>query len=66
MNRRVIEALIRCGAFDFAKATRASLTEALRGAIDRGQQTQRDREVGQGSLFGKAEAAAEPPRPEVP
>ncbi|MCP4005840.1 MAG: DNA polymerase III subunit alpha [bacterium] len=64
-NKRVIESLIRCGAFDFTKATRASLWEALSGAIERGQRTQRDRLLGQGNLFGDAEAGAVPKLPEV-
>ncbi len=66
VNRRVIESLIRCGAFDFLKATRASLWEALPRALERAQRMQRDREAGQESLFGGPEALVEPPLPEVP
>ena len=65
VNRRVIESLIRCGAFDFQKATRASLVEALPGAIEAGARLQRDKAVGQTSLFGGTEVEAEPPLPEV-
>ena len=65
VNRRVIECLIRCGAFDFTKATRASLWEALAAALGRGQRRQRDREQGQGSLFGDAEPTLEPRLGEV-
>jgi DNA polymerase-3 subunit alpha len=69
LNRRVVESLIRCGAFDFTKATRASLWEALPRLIERAQQAQRDREAGQGSLFGGSDALVEsriPERPEWP
>jgi DNA polymerase-3 subunit alpha len=59
VNRRVVESLIRCGAFDFTKATRASLWRALPGALERGQRAQRDRELGQEWLFGDVERAAE-------
>jgi DNA polymerase-3 subunit alpha len=66
VNRRVLESLIRCGAFDFLKATRASLWAALPVALDRAQQAQRDRDTGQESLFGGTEELAEPPLAEVP
>ncbi len=56
VNRRVIESLIRCAAFDFVGATRASLTEAVPRAIENGQRSQRDRAVGQRSLFDAAAA----------
>ena len=65
VNRRVIESLIRCGSFDFLKATRASLIEALPKAIEAGARQQRDRAVGQASLFGAGESEAEPSLPEV-
>ena len=64
VNRRVIESLIRAGAFDFAKATRASLFAAVPAAIERAAREQRDRELGQVSLFGVAAASAAPQLPE--
>jgi DNA polymerase-3 subunit alpha len=66
VNRRVIESLIRCGAFDFTKATRASLWQALAAALERAQRDQRDRDLGQVSLFGVEAQREEPPLPEVP
>jgi DNA polymerase-3 subunit alpha len=67
INRRVLESLIRCGAFDFKKATRASLAQALPLAMERGQRAQRDRASGQRSLFQSLpEAAAEPRLEDVP
>ena len=59
VNRRVVESLIRCGAFDFTKATRASLWQALPGALVTGQRAQRDREQGQGWLFDGLEMQVE-------
>lgn len=66
-NRRVIEALIKSGAFDSvpppgvavgAKETaRARVLAAVDLALERGAQTQRDRRSGQTSLFGMFEAA---------
>jgi DNA polymerase-3 subunit alpha len=66
VNRRVIESLIRAGAFDFCGARRAQLMAALDGALERGQRRMRDRELGQQSLFGEASARAEPALPRVP
>ncbi len=67
-NRRVVEALVRCGAFDTLypdadDATdapsltrigrwRARMLAVVDAAFERGQQAQRDRESGQSSLFG--------------
>jgi DNA polymerase-3 subunit alpha len=65
VNRRVVESLIRAGAFDFQKATRASLSQALPAALERGQRSQRDRAAGQASLFGALEPEAEPVPAEV-
>jgi DNA polymerase-3 subunit alpha len=66
VNRRVIESLIRCGAFDFCGARRAQLMGVLDAALERGQRRQRDRELGQGSLFADASADAAPPLAQVP
>ena len=65
VNKRVLESLIKCGAFDFTKATRASLWAALPIALERAQRLQRDREAGQVSLFGLDEPSADPALPEV-
>jgi DNA polymerase-3 subunit alpha len=67
VNRRVIESLIRCAAFDFIGVTRASLMAAVPKAIERGQRSQRDRAVGQRSLFGEvAPRSLEPKLDDVP
>jgi DNA polymerase-3 subunit alpha len=57
VNRRVIESLIKAGAFDSLKIGRAPLLTALDRAMEAGQRRQRDREDGQVSLF---EAFGEP------
>src|SRR5258705_9618934 len=66
VNRRVVECLIKAGAFDSLQSTRAGLLAALDQAMDGGQRQQRDREGGQGSPFdvlggGGAKPAAAPP-----
>jgi DNA polymerase-3 subunit alpha len=65
VNRRVVECLIKAGAFDSLQSTRAGLLAALDQAMDGGQRQQRDREEGQVSLFdvlggGGAKPAAAP------
>ncbi|HEY7654951.1 MAG TPA: DNA polymerase III subunit alpha [Methylomirabilota bacterium] len=51
VNRRVVECLIKAGAFDSLQTTRAGLLAALDQAMESGQRQQRDREEGQVSLF---------------
>jgi len=51
VNRRVIEALIKAGAFDSLGEKRKSLFEAINHAIERGQKAQRDKLTGQQGLF---------------
>ncbi|TNF27125.1 MAG: DNA polymerase III subunit alpha [Deltaproteobacteria bacterium] len=63
VNRRVLEALVKCGAFDEFGDPRMSLWTDLDRAIERGQTVQRDRAAGQFSLFGALEPAAPPPKP---
>ncbi|MAJ58695.1 MAG: DNA polymerase III subunit alpha [bacterium TMED88] len=52
VNRRVFEALARCGAFDSLHENRASVYVSLESALERASSEQRDRAVGQESLFG--------------
>jgi DNA polymerase-3 subunit alpha len=51
LNRRVLEALVRSGACD-RLGERGMLLATLDRALDRAAQIRREREVGQGSLFG--------------
>jgi DNA polymerase-3 subunit alpha len=55
VNRKVYEALIKCGAFDTLPGNRAQLLDALEGALEGASRATRDREMGQFSLFGEAE-----------
>ncbi|MFH1130013.1 MAG: DNA polymerase III subunit alpha, partial [Pseudomonadota bacterium] len=59
VNRRVIESLIKSGAFDTSaekqNLNRAQLMEALDLAQERATNAQRDRETGQTNLFGMLE-----------
>jgi DNA polymerase-3 subunit alpha len=51
VNRRVIESLIKAGAFDGLGLTRAHLLAHADAALEAGQRAQRDRAEGQGSFF---------------
>ncbi len=63
VNRRALESLIKCGALDSLHANRAAAWSSLDTVLESGASAQRDREVGQESLFGPAtrEGAIEPP-----
>jgi len=52
VNKAVIEALIKSGAFDCTGAARRALMNVLDKAIELGQEAQRDRRAGQLSMFG--------------
>jgi len=52
VNRRVIESLIKCGAFDSLSPVRAGLMAGLDKALEEAQREQRDRLEGQASIFG--------------
>jgi DNA polymerase-3 subunit alpha len=54
VNRKVYEALIKCGAFDMLPGNRAQLLDALDSALEGATRAARDREMGQFSLFGEA------------
>jgi DNA polymerase-3 subunit alpha len=60
VNRRVIESLIKAGAFDALKSTRAGLLSSLDQAMEAGQRRQRDRDEGQVSLFDALPAGTAP------
>ena len=52
VNRRVLESLIKAGAFDSFGGNRAQLNEALDRALETGLRANRDRALGQHGLFG--------------
>jgi DNA polymerase-3 subunit alpha len=65
VNRRVVESLVKCGAFDSIDESRAKLWAGLNVALESGAAVQRDREIGQVSLFGDV-ADGGPVLPEIP
>ncbi|MCF8095731.1 MAG: DNA polymerase III subunit alpha, partial [Desulfobacteraceae bacterium] len=52
VNKRVLESLIQCGAFDSMGHTRAALMASAEDAIDYGQRVQKEKSDPQMSLFG--------------
>ncbi|HKF13628.1 MAG TPA: DNA polymerase III subunit alpha, partial [Gaiellaceae bacterium] len=75
VNKRSIEALIKCGAFGSTEATRRGMLEVLDSAQAAGQKSQQDAEIGQGSIFdlggfgddaSSSNAFAAPSHPPIP
>jgi DNA polymerase III subunit alpha len=57
VNKKSIEALVKCGAFGSTGATRKGMLSVLEQAQAAGQQVQQDALIGQGSIFDLAEPA---------
>jgi DNA polymerase-3 subunit alpha len=55
VNKKVVEALIKCGAFDSLGGKRAQYLATLEEAMEVGQKSQREKALGQESLFGAEE-----------
>jgi DNA polymerase-3 subunit alpha len=76
VNKKAIEALIKCGAFGSTGATRRGMLEVLESAQAAGQKAQLDAQIGQGSIFdlggfggdvgGAPSAFARPTHPPIP
>ena len=66
VNRRVLEALIKCGALDCLPGNRAQKLAALDLAMDVAAAENRDAQLGQVSLFGDAPAVAAQLTPTLP
>ncbi len=64
VNRRVLESLVKAGAFDALGLPRAHLMATVDAALDAGQRQQRERAEGQASFFDLLPAAAAAPAPE--
>jgi DNA polymerase-3 subunit alpha len=62
VNRKVLESLVKCGAFDGIDTNRAALFAEIEGAMAAAASVQRDRASGQVSLFDEAPAPAKSPR----
>jgi DNA polymerase-3 subunit alpha len=68
VNKKAIEALIKCGAFGSTGASRKGMLSVLEQAQGAGQKAQEDLAVGQGSIFdfGVDDASAVPSRAPIP
>jgi DNA polymerase-3 subunit alpha len=70
VNKRVLESLIKCGAFDSTGARRCQMLEALEEALEFGQRVQRERDDPQLGLFDMDESQPavinRPPLPDIP
>ena len=63
---KMVECLVLAGAFDFTKAPRAALKEAVEKTFRQSQGLQADSQRGQTSLFGGVDTAATDALPDVP
>ncbi len=70
VNKKTVESLIKCGAMDFTGETRATLLASLDTMMESAQGLQRDRAMGQKSIFemmdGPAMSHAEPSYARLP
>ncbi len=72
VNKRMLEGLIKAGAFDSFGAKRAQLMAMLDQAVEGGAAAQRERDLGQTNIFGEelqgghATVPAEPALPNLP
>jgi DNA polymerase-3 subunit alpha len=60
VNKKAIEALIKCGALGSTGATRKGMLEVLEQAQAAGQKIQQDAQIGQGSIFDLQEETPSP------
>jgi hypothetical protein len=58
VNKKAIEALVKCGAFSSTGDSRKGMLSVLEQAQASGQKTQQDAEIGQGSIFDVFDAPA--------
>jgi DNA polymerase-3 subunit alpha len=66
INKKVVEALVKSGAFDFEGAPRWQLFAGIESAFAAGASAQADRASGQASLFGGGAAAEVEQKPRYP
>ena len=65
VNKRVVESLIKCGAFDSTGANRSQMMESLEDALDYGQRVQKERSDPQVGLFDVSVSKLHPPMPAI-
>ena len=63
VNKKAIEALIKCGAFGSTGASRKGMLAVLEQAQAAGQKAQQDEQIGQGSIFDLVSVTATPAAP---
>jgi DNA polymerase-3 subunit alpha len=63
VNKKAIEALIKCGAFGSTGASRKGMLAVLEQAQAAGQQSQLDAQIGQGSIFDLEPSLQAGPKP---
>ncbi len=66
VNKRVIESLIKCGAFDSISLQRAQLLAGLEEATDWAQELERERSNSQMIMFGSLRPTGRPNEPSLP
>ncbi len=66
VNRRVLEHLIKCGAFDSIHPARAAVMAVLDEALEKAQVVQRDRQAGQVNMFELLRSKKKLPTPSLP
>jgi len=66
VNKRVIESLIKCGAFDVTGAKRSQLTAAIESALEYGQRVQKELNDPQMGLFGSGDSQPSINSPSLP
>ncbi|OPL11511.1 MAG: DNA polymerase III subunit alpha [delta proteobacterium MLS_D] len=68
VNKKVVESLIKCGAFDSLEPNRRRLIEGYETIVDLAQKRKKDRMSGQKSLFDQPDMMeeAEPSLPDIP
>jgi DNA polymerase III subunit alpha len=59
VNKRALESLVKCGAFDSTGATRKGMFDVLEDSLSWGGRQQADRLAGQGSIFDSLDLASE-------
>jgi DNA polymerase III subunit alpha len=65
VNRRVVESLIKCGAFDFSKVFRSQMLAALDDLLERSQSVQKRRGEPQMSMWAESGARVEERYPDI-
>jgi DNA polymerase-3 subunit alpha len=65
VNKKAIEALIKCGAFGSTGASRKGMLSVLEQAQGAGQKAQQDALIGQGSIFDGFDPASEATTPAI-